>query len=64
MKALLKELTKSQRVLSKTVSDTKKDIRTVEAKQREIMRALSEAKDSPFDMDKTKYSVSVILYNN
>ena len=64
MKALLKELTKSQRVLSKTVSDTKKDVRTVEAQQREIMRALSEAKDSPFDMDKTKYSVSVILYNN
>ena len=64
MKGLLKEMAKSQRVLTKTVNETKKDIRAVEAKQREIIRTLSEAKNDPFDMDKTKYSVSVMLLNS
>ena len=57
-------MARSQRVLTKTVNETKKDVRAVEAKQREILRTLSEAKNNPFDMDKTKHSMSVMLLNN
>ena len=46
MKSMLKDISKAQRVLTKSAAETKKEIRAIEAKQKETMRMLSEAKDS------------------